>query len=56
MDPDANLAEQRRIVVRIISDNYHPHEVIRLAELVEALDNWIVSGGFLPAAWKGIKR
>ena len=24
----------------------------RLAELVEALNNWILKGGFLPKAWR----
>lgn len=24
----------------------------RLAELVEALDNWLVCGGFRPRAWR----
>lgn len=27
-----------------------------LAEQVAALDGWLKSGGFLPAAWKGAKR
>jgi hypothetical protein len=27
-------------------------EADRLVELVEALDNWISQGGFLPKAWK----
>ncbi len=27
-------------------------DAIRLAELSEALDEWIKGGGFLPAAWK----
>ena len=50
MDPNANLAEQRRIAARFIdglSADTH-----RLVELVEALDRWISSGGSLPDAWK----
>lgn len=39
----------------VLSDN-HPvidaADVYRMAELVEALDNWIRRGGFLPTAWR----
>lgn len=52
MNPNANLQEQRRIVASIIAEDYLPQDVVYLAELVEALDNWITSGGFLPADWK----
>ena len=54
MDPNANLAEQRRIVARVTEGHDlvdHIHDLERLADLVEALDNWIVNGGCLPAAW-----
>ncbi len=50
MDPNANLAEQRRIVAQIL-DGDSSADWSRLAELVEALDQWIAGGGFLPAAW-----
>lgn len=59
MDPDANLAEIRRIVARVTwgADSVdHIHDLERLAELVEALDNWIVGGGFLPTAWPKGRR
>ena len=59
MDPDANLAEQRRIIARM---NQHSMTVscactkcvddgARLAELVQALDEWLTRGGFLPPSW-----
>jgi hypothetical protein len=64
MDPDANLDEQRRLVRRIhaVQDATEgptmgelrdvAHDAYRLAELVEALDQWIARGGFLPARWR----
>lgn len=64
MDPNANLREQREIAAEInaIRDNLDPitdaftsdqldrleHLALRLAELVEALDEWLNRGGFLP--------
>ena len=56
MDPDANLAEQAKLARRILAaddaGDYADHDASRLAELVEALDEWIRRGGFLPQAWK----
>jgi len=63
MDPDANLKEQRELIARINADDeasdetsprvmYNPNDARRLIELVQALDQWITGGGFLPAAWK----
>lgn len=68
MDPDANLKEQREIAAALLAadDRRHPdtgtlqsadvadyeHNGSRLAELVQALDEWISNRGFLPAAWK----
>jgi len=60
MDPNTNLEEQRRIAARLLADRQrstHSREVdavqdaIRLAELVQALDEWITRGGFLPSEW-----
>lgn len=62
MDPDANLQEQRELAGTIIA---HGEEQIpqgsdpgdttldayRLAELVEALDEWLAVGGFAPKRW-----
>jgi hypothetical protein len=60
VDPNANLEEQRRLVAEIFelegSDEWMAetkirHKAIRLIELVQALDEWIQKGGFLPQAW-----
>lgn len=67
MDPEANLAEQISLaeqIIEIIDErgdedgnlcDDDKDEVVdnanRLAELVQALDGWIRSGGFLPASW-----
>ena len=58
MDPDANLAEQLELANRILAcgaGEMEDGELERLAELVEALDEWIKSGGFLPEAWQVTK-
>lgn len=52
MDPNANLAEQRRILARFNADEASLADAERLAELVAALDEWISRGGFLPAEWQ----
>ena len=57
MDPNANLAGQRRLVAslreQVYSDMPPSHQDIRrLLELVEALDEWITKGGFLPKDWE----
>lgn len=55
MDPNANLNEQRRLAESIHSGELTEAEQAdaaeRLADLVEALDQWIVNGGFLPSEW-----
>ncbi len=73
MDPEANLAEQLSLaaeIIEIIDErgdedgnlcDEDKDEVVdnanRLAELVQALDGWIRSGGFIPPAWeRGVKR
>lgn len=58
MDPDANLAEQRRLAAalrdeaRTRSHDDLARKAQRLAELVEALDGWMSRGGFAPRAWR----
>ncbi len=47
MDPNANLAEILQIIRAAGLEADHN----RLAELIEALDEWIVNGGFLPERW-----
>jgi hypothetical protein len=55
MDPNANLAEQLMIAHAMLSaadfGEITPHDAARLAQLVEALDEWIRRGGFLPKRW-----
>lgn len=53
MDPDANWAEQKRIAHRLLNETYDNDEdkirdAERLAELVDALDQWLSKGGFSP--------
>ena len=71
MDPDANLREQRAIAVDVMAiwDNSDAEtcgfteeqqgelteHAIRLAELVQALDQWISRGGFLPQPWQNLR-
>lgn len=50
MDPDANLAEMRQLAKSDLSE--FNEDIHRLAELVLALDEWILRGGFLPKAWR----
>jgi hypothetical protein len=56
MDPNANLAEMLELAASIIAAGNEdaaidPSDAARLADLVEALDRWIVGGGFLPKRW-----
>lgn len=57
MDPNENLKEQRRISRLLLGRTYLTQSEIdgyaqELAELVEALDEWMSKGGFPPDAWK----
>ncbi len=56
MDPNANLKEQLAIAKRILAtkvgEEIDASEADRLAELVEALDEWLVSCGALPQRWQ----
>ncbi len=61
MDPDACLAELRQLCTEqwtaddelgetgLATADYRAE---RMAELIEALDEWIGRGGFLPEAWR----
>lgn len=61
MDPNANLAEQLRLARKIQScESFQSFMMAsadceRLAELVEAMHEWVSKGGFLPDAWKRAK-
>jgi hypothetical protein len=57
MDPDANLVEQRLLAARIITAidkgrTIDSDDAYRLAELVQALDDWCCRDGFVPHAWR----
>ena len=55
MDPNANLKEQREIIAAMLaedSEEIDTGDAVRLAELAQALDEWISKGGFLPDAWR----
>ena len=51
MDPNATLEEIRELV----QVDLHPYpmhgDVMRLCELVNALDQWMMRGGFPPKDW-----
>jgi hypothetical protein len=54
MEPNANLVEQRQLAQAI--ENGLMGEDLRaaaerLAELQQALDAWLMSGGYAPEAW-----
>lgn len=60
MDPDANLKEQISLsseILNAISQGEIKESPIelsaeRLSELVKALNEWLVNGGFLPTSWQ----
>jgi len=52
MDPNENLKMIRSRVGRLNSGNPDRNDGEELAELVEALDEWLSKGGFLPVDWE----
>jgi len=48
VDPNANNAEQTRILERIAAGKADEDDLERLQELQDALDGWLASGGFPP--------
>lgn len=58
MDPDATLIELRRLAEALLRQIDHTErpptrvDTSRLCELVRTLDDWVTSGGFLPASWE----
>lgn len=53
MDPDVALAEILEQCADILADDHHSATTMRLAEQVDALNEWLtVRGGFLPKAWE----
>lgn len=54
MDPNATLKRILELVEEIHSTdnpNYLANRAPELAEAVEALDEWLSRGGFLPTRW-----
>ena len=63
MDPDAALDERLRLIDLMtgeadadIGQRISRHEILRMTELVEALDCWLTAGGFLPRRWRSASR
>lgn len=54
MDPNAALAEIRSITSNLALNPELAGEAaaLRLAELIDGLDGWMSSGGFLPNDWQ----
>ncbi len=52
MDPNACLAEIRQLIAKSYSNKRDFGDADRLAELIESLDTWISTGGFLPKVWE----
>jgi len=55
VDPDECLKEIRRLLADHASHGLEFYEMDDLTEKVEALDEWLVRGGFLPFVWKNAK-
>lgn len=60
MDPDENLKELRELTANFEendSQETYPssRDAYRIVELIEALDEWIKKGGFLPAEWQAAR-
>ena len=52
MDPNANLQEQLRLAGRLVDvEHVDEHDARRLSELVLALHEWVLGGGFMPEPW-----
>ena len=58
MDPDETLRQLRSLAGRILATDSDPDadDAVRLAELASALDDWLTTGGFLPARWTPARR
>lgn len=63
MDPDAALEELLALTDAPLDRAeftgwplLDPTEIARVAELVRALDGWLMAGGFLPRRWAAGRR
>lgn len=60
MDPNATLVSIREFVQEITTDldrgeDPDYHDIDGLVDHVNALDEWLSKGGYLPADWQGRK-
>ena len=59
MDPEANLKELRELTKMVAEADLNDKDGLeaiaetapRMAELFQALDEWLTKGGFLPKDW-----
>ena len=55
MDPDTTLDELLELTDPLLDPNHAvplcPTDAARIAELVHELDQWLMTGGFLPRRW-----
>ena len=61
MDPDAALEELLDLTRPLLNlgdtePGPTPATVSRIVELVDALDGWLLAGGYLPRRWAGRSR
>lgn len=61
MDPDAALDELLDLADQVIQSYDHDvqppgSDVLRMAQLVDELDGWLGTGGFLPRRWASANR
>lgn len=57
MDPNACLSEIRKLTEKLQSGHAGADDDIdRLCELIEAMDNWMTGGGFLPTEWTILRK
>lgn len=59
MDPEANLQEQLQLAQSLIDayeggEDIDPEDIVRLSDLVLALNEWITKGRFLPTSWRKV--
>jgi hypothetical protein len=54
MDPNKTLEDIRRLL-DLERETKLPENRSELSDLVDALDEWLSQGGFLPADWQGRK-
>lgn len=52
MDPDAALNELRELINKHGQGVYDGVDIDRMVELIDGLDEWLQTGGFLPKDWQ----